>query len=232
MPLIHSKSDSAFKANVKTLVGEIGKSPHVKDQRQALAIAYATKRRGRATGGPIQGFALGGPQAPWQVKAEARGMMHTGPINSVVPGRTDNHKMSVPGGAYVFTADHVSHLGQNNTNAGQAVLSHMFGQSGPYGMGHDMGIKHGPGAPHPPALGKIPADAGGSRGTANVGKPVDVMTAGGEFVATPENVLAVARRFGHPGDMKMGHAILDAWQKIERERHVKTLKRLPGPAKG
>ncbi len=227
MPLIHSKSDSAFKANVKTLVGEIGKSPHVKDQRQALAIAYATKRRGRATGGPIQGFALGGPQAPWQVKAEARGMMHTGPINSVVPGRTDNHKMSVPGGAYVVNADTVSHIGQNNTNAGQAILSHMFGQSGPYGMGHNMGIKHGAGAPRPPAMGKIPADTGGSRGSNSVGQPVPVMTAGGEFVIHPD---IVARVGG--GDLKRGHAVLDKWMTDMRKEHIRTLKKLPGPAKG
>jgi len=362
MLLIHSKSDSAFKANVKTLVGEIGKSPHVKDQRQALAIAYATKRRGRADGGSVDdagaapapppsnfaaassdlgltpqeqniyqhhlnnlngagkvtnsdgsvstvyqavvqgpdekyyniptvwdgkilpvpdavqratqngwnqwpsyssadeadaryekmhdymgedtarylgigrarggqagiaGFALGGPQAPWQVKAEARGMMHTGPINSVVPGRTDNHKMSVPGGAYVVNADTVSHIGQNNTNAGQAILSHMFGQSGPYGMGHNMGIKHGAGAPRPPAMGKIPADTGGSRGSNSVGQPVPVMTAGGEFVIHPD---IVARVGG--GDLKRGHAVLDKWMTDMRKEHIRTLKKLPGPAKG
>ena len=47
MPLIHSKSDSAFKANVRSLMHDIGKSPHVKDQKQALAIAYAKKAEGR-----------------------------------------------------------------------------------------------------------------------------------------------------------------------------------------
>ena len=272
MPLIHSKSDSAFKANVRSLMHDIGKSPHVKNQKQALAIAYATKRRGRAAGGAapdpqddrvaatnvaklrldtalnerpagnivnvapgsrarahggVAGFALGGPQAPWQVKAEARGMMHTGPINSVVPGRTDNHKMSVPGGAYVVNADTVSHIGQNNTNAGQAILSHMFGQAGPYGMGHDMGIKHGSGAPRPPAMGKIPADTGGSRGSNSVGQPVPVMTAGGEFVIHPD---IVARVGG--GDLKRGHAVLDKWMTDMRKEHIRTLKKLPGPAKG
>ena len=30
MPLIHSGSDAAFKTNTKTLMGEVGKSPHVK----------------------------------------------------------------------------------------------------------------------------------------------------------------------------------------------------------
>jgi hypothetical protein len=51
MPLEHSSSPAAFKRNVSTLMGEIGKSPHVQSRDQALAIAYATKRRGRADGG-------------------------------------------------------------------------------------------------------------------------------------------------------------------------------------
>lgn len=54
MPLEHSASPAAFKRNVSTLMGEIGHSPHVASREQALAIAYATKRRaGRAMGGPI-----------------------------------------------------------------------------------------------------------------------------------------------------------------------------------
>lgn len=53
MPLIKSKSDAAFKQNVHTLMDEWkhGSSPHVQSQKQALAIAYATKRRGKASGG-------------------------------------------------------------------------------------------------------------------------------------------------------------------------------------
>lgn len=50
MPLVHSKSDKAFKRNVRTLMRDVGKSPHVQSRRQALAIAYATKRRGKQAG--------------------------------------------------------------------------------------------------------------------------------------------------------------------------------------
>lgn len=53
MPLIKSGSDKAFKSNVRTLMGEIGKSPHVQSRAQALAIAYSTKRRGKADGGSL-----------------------------------------------------------------------------------------------------------------------------------------------------------------------------------
>ena len=176
MPLIKSKSPEAFKSNVKTLMGEVGKSPHVQSREQALAIAYATKRRGRAMGGtapkisipkPLAAFkpptasppffvrnearglgfsrpnlsalkAAGGPAglAPftppstnpsWQTRAEARGLAHTGPILSAVPGRTDNHEMKVPSGAYVVPAETVSHLGQSNTLAGMRVLNNLFG---------------------------------------------------------------------------------------------------------
>jgi hypothetical protein len=51
MPLEHSSSPAAFKRNVSTLMGEVGKSPHVQSQKQALAIAFATQRRGHADGG-------------------------------------------------------------------------------------------------------------------------------------------------------------------------------------
>lgn len=47
MPLIKSKSKSAFKKNVSKLMHEVGKSPHVKTRAQALAIAYDQKRRGK-----------------------------------------------------------------------------------------------------------------------------------------------------------------------------------------
>jgi len=41
-----------FKENVRTLMHEVGKSPHVKSRAQALAIAYA-KERGRQRGGQV-----------------------------------------------------------------------------------------------------------------------------------------------------------------------------------
>lgn len=53
MPLDKSKSPAAFKRNVSTLMGEVGKSPRVKSEKQALAIAYSIKRRGKADGGAI-----------------------------------------------------------------------------------------------------------------------------------------------------------------------------------
>ena len=44
MPLKSGKSKKAFKANVKTLMNEVGKSPHVQSKAQALAIAYSKKK--------------------------------------------------------------------------------------------------------------------------------------------------------------------------------------------
>ena len=57
MPLQHSKSPKAFKSNVKTLMGEVGESPHVQSRKQALAIAYETQRRAgkkKARGGEVK----------------------------------------------------------------------------------------------------------------------------------------------------------------------------------
>ncbi|PWT76945.1 MAG: hypothetical protein C5B60_03450 [Chloroflexi bacterium] len=56
MPLRSGSSPGAFKANVRTLMGEIGKSPHVQSRAQALAIAYAKQREGRADGGLVGGL--------------------------------------------------------------------------------------------------------------------------------------------------------------------------------
>ena len=47
MPLVKSPSKKAFKKNVKTLMDDVGKSPHVQSQAQALAIAYSTKERAK-----------------------------------------------------------------------------------------------------------------------------------------------------------------------------------------
>ena len=51
MPLIKSASKKARNANIKTLVHEVGSSPHVKSVKQAVAIAYSEQRRARAKAG-------------------------------------------------------------------------------------------------------------------------------------------------------------------------------------
>lgn len=172
------------------------------------------------------------PPASWMVRNEARSMLHSGPINSIVPGRTDRHNVHVGSGAYVMPADAVSHLGQNNTKAGQAILSHMFGKAGPYGMGGTMSVRHGPGAPKPPRMPGMGAphipkfqSTGGGKSD-HTGDPVPIVVAGGEFTIPPEAVAAVGG-----GDIKRGHRLLDKWVLSLRQKHIATLKGLPPPAK-
>lgn len=206
MPLEHSSSPKAFSRNVAA------ERNAGKPRDQALAIAYRIKREGRAAGGP--------PPAPWQVRSEAKSMMHSGPILSAVPGRTDKHNVSVKPGSYILNADTISHLGQNNTNAGLAMAAHMFGKSGPFGA-PAAGMKMGPGAPKPPKL--MRADGGSAEGDA---APVDIVVAGGEFAVEPEIVANIGR-----GDVERGHKVLDHWMQLMRKDHINTLKKLPGPAK-
>lgn len=206
MPLQHSSSKEAFSRNVAA------ERRAGKPRDQALAIAYRIKREGRAAGGP--------PPAPWQVRSEAKSMMHSGPVMSAVPGRTDRHNVSVAPGSYVVNADTVSHLGQNNTNAGMAILSHMFGKAGPYGS-PAMRLKSGPGAPRPPKL--MRAEGGQTKPD---GSPVDIVVAGGEFTIPPDVVANIGG-----GDVERGHKILDHWMAQQRKSHIATLKKLPGPAK-
>lgn len=156
---------------------------HGKDtaRRQMIAIALKEARK-RAKGGKV----------------------HIGPIVTDHGGRTDTEEMKVPDGAYVLSADVVSHLGQNNSQAGLNVAQHLFGKGGKYDKPE-----------HRTAGGK----------TRDTGKPVDCVTAGGEFVIPPE----VVRSIGN-GDIDAGHRILDHMSMKIRESHIKTLKNLPPPA--
>lgn len=147
---------------------------------QAIAIALSVARKAkRASGGKV----------------------HLGPIKGEEPGRTDVHEMNVPDGAYVFPADFISHLGENNTDAGMEKANQLFGERG----------KHSP------------RKYGGRTEKA---KPVPCITAGGEFVVSPETV----RHIGG-GDLDTGHKILDHFVMLMRKDHIKTLAKLPRPAK-
>jgi hypothetical protein len=58
------------------------------------------------------------------------------------------------------------------------------------------------------------------------GGGVPIMAAGGERVIPPEQVAKIGG-----GNIEHGHKILDKWIVSERKKLVKTLKKLPGPAK-
>lgn len=219
MPLDHSKSPGAFKKNVRTLMGDIGKSPHVQSRQQALAIAYSTARRSGAK------MASGGFTPPFAERMAARQSFHEGFLHSSVPGRTDKLPISVSGGSYVLPADHVAALGQGNSIAGADHVNKMF-KMGPYGTpaspGH--GIKAqaprlGNLTPKPPKPGKM-ARGGEPEGT---GKPTPIIAAGGEIVIPAHKVI---EKFG---SLEKGHKALDRWVVETRKKHVKTLKGLKPP---
>jgi hypothetical protein len=154
---------------------------------------------------------MGGPSMSTSTMDRRMGIgVHKGPIQSIIPGRTDRHNMNVGSGSYVVPADVVSHLGQNNSQAGMAKLGAMFGKT--------PGIKHGS-LPHPPSI-KFKARGGG------IGKPTPIVAAGGEYVIDPETVAELGG-----GDINLGHKALDAWVLRIRKEHIKTLQKLPGPAK-
>jgi hypothetical protein len=189
MPLAKSGSPEAFNANVKTLLGEVGKSPHVQSRKQALKIAYEIKRRNRADGGQV----------------------HTGPINSTVPGRTDLHPMDVPSGAYVLPSETVSSLGENNTNAGMVKLHQVL-------SGSQESIRK--------FFGSTPPSGRASGGRTHDGSPVPIKAAGGEYVLDPHVVSIIGY-----GDTKHGHNVLDKWVMNNRKKHIKTLRGLAPPAR-
>ena len=212
MPLIKSGSESGFKDNVRTLMGEVGKSKHVQSPQQALAISYAIKRRAkRAAGGFNAAHAPHVPKAP-----------HVGPIISAVPGRTDHHAMDVPSGSYVMPAHSVSHLGQSNSIAGLKLLHNMFGPGSRYDL---LGAQHMAAGSRPSTLHQAPRSSSGGRRGENSGQSVPIMSAGGEYVVSPRAVLGIG-----DGSMKRGHAALDAWNLQIQKEHAATIKKLPAPA--
>ncbi len=143
-------------------------------------------------------------------RAEGGGV-HIGPISSTVPGRTDDHPIDVAAGSYVIPAECVSNLGENNTNAGMVKL-HEVMNSSPEKIREFFEAKP-------------PARASGGRAE-RTGEPVPINAAGGEFVIPPNIVTII----GH-GDVKHGHALLDAWVMKRRKNHIKTLRGLAPPAK-
>lgn len=226
MPLEKSSSSKAFNTNVKTLMNDVGKSPHVKSKAQALAIAYETQReaKGHAYGGVAsQAFQSTMPGSGLGVvPGFAHGGTPTfkGPIVSSVPGRTDNHFTHVPSGAFVIPADIVSGHGEGNTLAGMETLQKLFR------MGKHTGkTMFGGSSIHKLAQGGAPSDE-------HVGKPVPVKLAGGEIVVPPENVHeTMCRITGKKLTLDQAHSAMDQWVLNNRKKLRKTLAKLPGPAR-
>jgi hypothetical protein len=128
--------------------------------------------------------------------------VHEGPIHMAVPGRTDRIPVHVWSGSYVLPADTVSSLGEGNTLAGYKIIDHMFSN------------------------GEYAERAKKARGGGVQRKAVPVIVAGGEYILSPEKVMALGG-----GDLDNGHAILDEFVKQHRKNTVKALQKLPGPAK-
>lgn len=152
----------------------------------------------------------------YSVKRRARaegGGVHIGPISSTVPGRTDHHPIDVAAGSYVIPAECVSNLGENNTNAGMVKLDDVMNTS-PEAIRKFFDAK-------PPSRA-----TGGRSGNDGLGQAVPINAAGGEFVIPPKIVGII----GH-GNVKHGHALLDAWVMKRRQNHIKTLRGLAPPAK-
>jgi hypothetical protein len=126
--------------------------------------------------------------------------------------------MHVPSGSYVIPADVVSAHGEGNTTAGFRVMRRTFGGM-PYGQGAGPYGKGGGPYDEPLSRGGRAQDGGSDKG-------VPIVAAGGEYVLSPAQVRAV----GH-GDAELGTKIMDEFVVRSRKQHIKTLQRLPGPAK-
>ena len=139
--------------------------------------------------------------------------VYHGPLKAPIPGRTDRLPIHVYSGSYVLPADIVSGMAEGNTDAGYEVIKRMIEDAKSQGGRVNMRDKYGLRGPyhHP------------SNETKSV---VPCVVAGGEYILTPEEVEAVGG-----GDINEGHKVLDAFVKSQRKQHIKTLQKLPPPAK-
>ena len=176
----------------------------------------------QAPPGLAEGYARGGfPHAskPHVFHSNLHGhRLHVGPIHSAVHGRTDHLPMHVPSGSYVLPADVVSGHGEGNTTAGFKVMRRLFGGAPYGGSGGPYGQSDGP-------YGEALQNSRGGRAE-DGGGGVPIVAAGGEYVLSPAQVRAAG-----DGDPEVGCKVLDEFVKRSRARNIKTLQKLPGPAK-
>ena len=196
MPLQKGKSRSAVSSNISELIRS------GRPQKQAVAIALDTARQAMEQGG-----------VPHEM---SKRVVHEGPINVRIPGRTDRLPVHVYSGSYVIPADIVSGLGEGNTLAGNDIIKRMF-------FHHSSPIKKA-------ARGGHLVDKYGLNGYNHQNKVkrnlVPCIVAGGEYILPPE----VVEELGD-GDLDKGHAALDKFVVSTRKKLTQKLKSLPGPAK-
>lgn len=136
--------------------------------------------------------------------------VYHGPLKAPIPGRTDRLPIHVASGSYVLPADCVSSLGENNTEAGFKVVKRMIDDAKSQG-GRVVSMQN----------------KYGLHGHYHEPRPlVAAVVAGGEYILTPEEVEIIGG-----GDIDEGHRILDSFVKSQRKKHIKTLQKLPAPAK-
>lgn len=207
MPLKKGSSQKTVSSNISEMI----KSGH--PQKQAIAAALNVARRSKHAGG--------GKIKPPPPKITTN-KMHTGPIRSLVAGRTDHLPMHVPSGSYVIPADIISAMGEGNTEAGFRVAKNIFSkpQMPMTGMPYKAsGLPYG--AKGAPFSGSFKANGG-----ATVAPPVPIVAAGGEYVIHPEDI-----KYLSGGNLDEGHKALDDFVVKMRAKTVKTLRKLPGPKK-
>jgi hypothetical protein len=146
----------------------------------------------------------------------AKGYLH-GPT----AGRADDIMTHAPAGSHVIPADVVAGFGEGNSMAGANAWSKML-QMGPGGIpmpsgggGRRMGM------PAPPAPYRDPSQKARGGAQADM-RPVALSH--GEFVVTPEEVMALGQ-----GDMERGHVILDEIIVEARKEIIAQMSKLPKP---
>ena len=187
------------------------------------------KRGGAVNGKRLEGalrlakkYASGGPlkDIPGLGDPDKHVPLHSGLLNSTIPGRTDKLPVAVKPGSYILPADILSStkLGEGNTMAGAKTMDHLLA---PHRESVRKGIYKGLGRNSRKSV-KARLKKGYAEGGA--ADKIPIIVAGGEYAIEPEAIESIGG-----GDMNKGHNSLDSFVKRVRRHNIKTLKALPPP---
>lgn len=152
----------------------------------------------------LAGYAAGGLASVGPRRLRARRVAPAGLVHSASPGRADLVGAQLRRGSYVLPADVVSGLGEGNTLAGAKLLHSSLPEA----------VEMASRGPVDRAMG----------GMAEPDDELEVRLSGGEFLISPEQVLAIGE-----GDVKAGAEALDQLVHAVRSSTRAALGRMPPP---
>jgi hypothetical protein len=221
MPPAQQQQPAAALPQTQPTQAPAQQSPQIPADPTQLVARGGTVMR-RADGGDMGISASQGMPSWTRSEASSMDRGSSGFLHGGTAGRTDAVTTQAPGGSYVIPAEVVAGIGEGNSLAGARFIQDAV-STGPWGTPLPRGGGGGRGLPHPVAP---PVGRAGGGGLAGEPAPVPVKLSDGEFVIHPDQVMRIG-----DGDLKRGQLVLDHMVEALHSKHIRDLKKYPGPVK-